>query len=365
MATVRHLSTAYPTRNTNTPECRAAAEWVAGEMRKIPGLEVELMSYHVPAGRRVPKELDVLQVVATLPGETTRRVMIGGHLDTINLGGDPMTAITPGANDDASGVAATMELARVFAGRGKPKNTMMFVAFTGEEQGLYGSTALAARAKTEGWTIDALLSNDTVGGGQGAEGQRDKGTVRVYSEEPTGEREGDHAGRELARLIEWESRGKIRGFRPRLVFRRDRFQRGGDHTPFNNAGFTAVRVVESLEDLSRQHTPRDTVEGVDPKYLTNVTRMNEVALAALSMAGAPPKNVVYDAKQSPSTILRWEGESSGAYVVYWRETSSPIWQGSLKVGNATSVTVPNVNKDDHTFAVGAIGGVPVAAERIR
>ncbi|RYG88155.1 M20/M25/M40 family metallo-hydrolase, partial [bacterium] len=232
MATVRHLSTAYPTRNTSTPECRAAAEWVAGELRKIPGLQVELMTYHVEAGRRVPKALDVVQVVATLPGETTRRVMIGGHLDTIQLNQDPMTALAPGANDDASGVAATMETARVFAARAaagmKPKNTMVFVAFTGEEQGLFGSTALAERAVKEGWTIDALLSNDTIGGGQGANGERDKGTVRIYSEESE-----THLGRELARLIEWETRGKIRGFRPRLVFRRDRFQRGGDHTPFN------------------------------------------------------------------------------------------------------------------------------------
>ena len=365
MATVRHLSTAYPTRNTSTPECRAAAEWVAGEMRKIPGLNVELMIYHVEAGRRVPKALDVVQVVATLPGETARRVMIGGHLDTIQLNQDPMTAAAPGANDDASGVAATMEMARVFAARGKPRNTMVFVAFTGEEQGLFGSTALAARAKSEGWTIDALLSNDTIGGGQGAGGERDKGTVRVYSEEPTGEREGAHAGRELARLIEWETRGKIRGFRPRLVFRRDRFQRGGDHTPFNNAGFTAVRLVESIEDLSRQHTPRDTVEGVDSRYLTNVVRVNEIALASLAMAGAPPTEVAYDPKQALSTTLHWKGEPSGEYVVYWRETSSPVWQGSLRVGHATTATIPNVNKDDHTFAVGAVGGVPVAVEKIR
>ncbi len=365
LATVAHLSTTWPTRNTNTAGAREAAQWIAGRFRAIPGLEVELMEYTLPKGRRVPEEKTVVQVVATLKGETDRRVMIGGHLDTYNAATDngdgvPGAGVSPGANDDGSGVAVTLECARVLALRGKPRNTLVFVAFSGEEQGLFGSTALVARAKAEGWAIDALLSNDTVGGGRGSDGRSDRRSVRIYSEESE-----KHAGRELARAIEFETRGRVRGFGPKLVFRRDRFQRGGDHTPFNNAGFTAVRVVESIEDLSRQHTPRDTVAGVSRGYLANVARMNLLALASFASAGAPPSKVVYDPKQGSSTTLRWEGAADGAYVVYWRETSSPVWQGSLPVGNARSATVPGINKDDHTFAVGAAGGVPVAAETIR
>lgn len=365
LATVAHLSQTWSTRNTNTANAREAADWIAGQYRAIPGLEVEIMTYTLPKGRRVPEAKEVVQVVATLKGETDRRVMVGGHLDTYNAttdngDGTPGAGASPGANDDASGVAVALECARVLASRGKPRNTLVFVAFSGEEQGLYGSGALAARAKREGWAIDALLSNDTVGGGRGSDGKADRSSVRIYSEDSD-----KHEGRELARAIEWLTRGKIRGFGPKLVFRKDRFQRGGDHTPFNNAGFTAVRIVESIEDLSRQHTPRDTVAGVSRGYLANVARMNLLSLAAFSEAGAPPMEVKYDPKQGYATTLRWKGARDGAYVVYWRETSSPVWQGALPVGNASSATVPGVNKDDHTFAVGSVGGVPVAAETIR
>ena len=353
-STLTELAT-YPTRNTNTPECRRAAEWVAAEFRKIPGLKVELMEYTLPKGRRVPEEKKVVQVVATLPGVTDHRVMIGGHLDTINLTGDPMTAKSPGINDDGSGVALTLEAARIMA-QGKWHNTLTFVVFTGEEQGLYGSTALAERAKKEGWKIDAVLNNDTVGASQGPGGLKDKKRVRLFSEDKE-----THNSRELARFIEWNAKGKVKGFAPWLVYRKDRFQRGGDHTPFNNIGFTAVRFVEAIEALNHQHTDMDTLDGIDFEYLANVVRLNLVTLQSLVSAQEAPTGVRYDAKQAHDTTLQWTAKPGVSYVVYWRESSSAVWQGSLSVGEVNKAVVKKKNKDDHIFAVGAVGGIPISA----
>lgn len=352
--TLTYLAT-YPTRNTSTPELERAAEWVAGEFRKIPGLQVELMKYDIKKGRRVPADKTVVQVVATLPGETAKRVLVGGHLDTINLAGDPLTAKAPGINDDGSGVALTMECARILSQR-KWKNTLVFVVFSGEEQGLLGSTALAQRAKKEGWKIEAMLNNDIVGGSQGPKGMKDKKRVRLFSEDVP-----DHNSRELARWIEFETRGKVKGFSPWLVFRPDRFQRGGDHTPFNREKFNAVRFVESIEALERQHTDKDTLDGIDYEYLANVIRLNLISLSALAGADDAPTNVRYDVKQAYDTTIRWQAKPGVKYVVYWRESSSSLWNGSTVVGEVGEFVVKGKNKDDHVFAVGAVGGVPVSA----
>jgi hypothetical protein len=345
----------YPTRNTNTPECRKAAEWIASEFRNVPGLEVELMEYRVAKGRRIVEDKTVVQVVATLRGETDRRIMIGGHLDTINLTGDPMTAIAPGVNDDGSGVALTMECARILSKR-KHRNTLVFVAFTGEEQGLFGSGALAERAKKEKWKLEAVLNNDTVGASQGPGKIKDKKRVRLYSEDVP-----EHNSRELARFIEFISRGRVKGFAPWLVFRKDRFQRGGDHTPFNRQGFNAVRFIEAVEALDRQHTHKDTLDGIDFDYLANVTKLNVVSLAMLGSAGVAPAEVRYDPKQGYDTTLQWKKTDGTTYTVYWRESSSATWQGSIAVGAVDQFTVKGKNKDDHVFAVGADGGIPVSA----
>ena len=352
-STLNHLAT-YPTRNTNTPECKSAVEWVADRFREIPGLIVEIMPYTVSKGRRVPEDRTVYQVLATLPGTTSRRVMMGAHLDTINLSGDPMTAKAPGINDDGSGIAATLEVARILSS-GKWKNTLVFVAFTGEEQGLFGSTALAEWAKKDNWPIDALLSNDTIGASR-AEGRSDTKRVRIYSEESA-----DHQSRELARFLEWNARGKLKGFSPWLVLRKDRFQRGGDHSPFNKQGFTAIRLVEALEAFEHHHTEKDTLEHIDLTYLANVTRLNIMTMSKLANAGAPPRDVRYDPKQSYDTTLHWRPHDDSQYIVYWRSSDSTVWQGSAKAGAVDHFTVKGVNKDDHIFAVGAVGGIPVSA----
>ena len=352
--TLTHLST-YPTRNTNTPELEKAAEWVASEFKKIPGLRVELMRYDVKKGRRVVADKSVVQVVATLPGESDKKVIVGGHLDTINLTGDPLTAIAPGINDDGSGVALTLECARILSQK-RWRNTLVFVAFSGEEQGLFGSGALAERAQKESWKIEAMLNNDTVGASQGPGKLKDKKRVRLYSEEST-----DHNSRELARFIEWETRGKVKGFSPWLVFRKDRFQRGGDHTPFNIKGFNAVRFVEAIEYLTHQHTDKDTLEGIDFDYLANVVRLNLISLSSFASAADAPTNVRYDAKQAHDTIVRWNSQPGVSYRVYWRESSSSVWQGMVEAGEKNEITIKGKNKDDHVFAVGAVGGVPISA----
>lgn len=232
----------------------------------------------------------------------------------------------------------------------------MFVAFSGEEQGLFGSGALAERAQKESWKIEAMLNNDTVGASQGPGKLKDKKRVRLYSEEST-----DHNSRELARFIEWETRGKVKGFSPWLVFRKDRFQRGGDHTPFNIKGFNAVRFVEAIEYLTHQHTDKDTLEGIDFEYLANVVRLNLISLSSFASAADAPTNVRYDAKQAHDTTVRWNSQPGVSYRVFWRESSSSVWQGMVEAGEKNEVTIKGKNKDDHVFAVGAVGGVPISA----
>ncbi|MFN3730165.1 MAG: M28 family metallopeptidase [Fimbriimonadaceae bacterium] len=352
---VRKLA-AYHTRNTLSETLNDAAAWVADEWRAIPGMQVELMRYTLPRSRRVPEDKEVVQVVATLPGETDRRILVGGHLDSLNLQVDAATGRAPGANDDASGVALTMELARILATR-KWRNTLVFVAFTGEEQGLYGSRALATRAKDEGWKIDGVLNNDTVGSSSNLQGQKEEKAVRVFSDEDAAT-----GSRELARFCEWAVRQAMDDFRVKLVFRRDRFGRGGDHTPFAEAGFPAVRFIEVYEEYTRQHTPDDLPEHMDWAYLERVAKANLAVMASMAAAGPAPTNVRIDRAQGHDTTLTWNAEPDVRYTVYWRDTASPVWQGTFDAGAAGRYTVLGINKDDHFFAVAAHNGVPVPAQ---
>jgi Zn-dependent M28 family amino/carboxypeptidase len=359
MGTVRHLSTAWPDRNTNNPTCREAADWVAAEFRKIPGMQVELMPFRVEQGPRIRETKEVVQVVATLPGRSASRILMGGHLDTIALPLPGWSTPSPGANDDASGVAATLECARLLA-RGKWENTLVFVAFTGEEQGLLGARALAARAKAEKWEIAGVLNNDTVGSSESISGRKNKREIRIFSADDMPEGSSGSA-RELARWIESETRSKVRGFGVKLVFRNDRFGRGGDHTPFQQAGFPAVRFTEAVEEYSRQHTSEDLAKYVDARYLANVTRVNLLALQSLAQAGPSPTRVRIDRAQGEDTRLTWTAKKGVRYRVYWRETLSPVWQGFRDVGEVGEAILEKIHKDDHEFGVAAVGGVPVPA----
>ncbi len=356
-ATVEKLAS-WPNRNTNNPTLTEAAEWIAGELRKVPGLEVELMRYPVVKSQRIVEDKEVVQVVATLKGKTDRRIIVGGHMDTINMADreNGVNAKAPGANDDGSGTALTMELARVMAGK-QWENTLVFVAFSGEEQGLLGSRALAKRAKAENWKIDGVLSNDMVGNSKNNLGSSEAGYVRIFSEASD-----NHNSREMARFIDFLGRDGKTGVKPRLVFRADRFGRGGDHTPFNQEGFTAVRVVEVHEEYSRQHTQNDLPEFMDFDYLTSNVRLNLLVMSSMANAQPAPRDVRVDRRQGYDTRLTWKGTPSTSYVVYWRETSSPVWQHSREVGVSEQAKIDKVHKDDHVFAVGAVGGIPIEAK---
>ena len=354
-AMVRKLAS-FPTRNTLSTGLTDAVNWLAGEMRAIPGLDVEVMEYVAPKGRRVPEPVKVVQLVVTLKGETDRTVLIGGHIDSLNLQVDPKVGPAPGANDDASGVACAMECARLMAGK-KWKNTVKFVAFSGEEQGLLGSTALAKRAIDEKWKLEAVLSNDTVGSSGNLAGLKEPGMVRVFSEEGEG-----HESRELARFCEWTVRQSFEDFRIKLVLRRDRFGRGGDHTPFVAQKFNAVRFVEVHEEYTRQHTPEDKPEHMDFGYLAKVTRANMACLSALANAGQAPTGVQVVRDQGHDTTVTWVTQPGVEYEVFWRDTASAVWQESVVAGAQGKLTIKGVNKDDWVFGVAAVGGIPVEAK---
>lgn len=357
-ATVEKLAS-YNTRNTLSETVKEAAAWLADQYKAIPGVEAELMNYVLPKGRRVPEDKNVVQVVARTKGKSDRWIGVGGHLDSLNLSVDAATGFAPGANDDASGVALALELARSLAPLGLTHGGM-FVGFTGEEQGLNGSRALAKQCKDQGTKLDAFLNNDTVGSSGNKAGQKDEKRVRVFSEEIS-EQNPNRKSRELARFIEWITRDRVDDFGIKLVFRRDRFGRGGDHTPFHQEGFAAVRFIEVHEEFTRQHTPDDLIEHMDFNYLANVARMNVLAMASLMQAAEPPTDVRIVLDQGHDTTVTWDATPGACYSVYWRETTSPVWQDCTPVGEAEKATIKLVNKDDHIFAVGAEGGIPVEA----
>jgi len=360
-ATIEKLSS-WNTRNTSTPELGQAADWVADQFRAIPAAQVEIIPYQVIKGPRVPIDRQIVEVIARFPATTAApepgTIVMGGHLDSINMtpGADVFTARAPGANDDGSGVAATLATARWMATQSH-SHPLMFVAFSGEEQGLLGSEALAERAAKEGWNLDALLSNDMIGNSQNLAGQKDSKHVRLFSEEGT-----TTQSRELARFIEWLARTSgPKGHGVKLVFRSDRFGRGGDHSSFNKNGFTAVRFVDVNEEYSRQHTPNDLPEFVDYDYLSKNARLNATVVDSLANAAPQPTRVRQDRRQNHDSTLTWVATPGVKYVVYWRATTSPTWEHFKAVGEVNTSAFKLVSKDDNVFAVGAEGGIPVEA----
>jgi hypothetical protein len=345
----------------------AAREWMLEELRGAsPRLQASFDTYQVPRqGGRVTRDVELRNVMAVLPGRSARRLYVSGHYDTVarQPGGSFDWTRTdntaPGVNDDGSGTALTMELARVFAQSGLAFDaTLVFIAFAGEEQGLFGARLHAQRAATEKWTIDGVLNNDIVGGVLGGDGASDSASVRVFSEGPE-----DTPSRQLARAIERHAARYVPGHEVRLVARHDRFGRGGDHTAFNQRGFPAVRFTESKENYARQHTAEDTFEGVSPPYLARNARVNAAALAVLALA--PPAPSVQDERGRPlldrqpsgyDARLRWNA-SAGAlgYRVFWRDTWAPDWQHERAVGDVTELVLPGLSIDDHVFGVAAFG----------
>jgi len=356
----------------------AAREWIKSQLesysRDCGGcLEVKTDSFLESPADRIPRPTEITNVYAVLKGtdRTTRMVLVSGHYDSRNSDTLDTTGAAPGANDDASGTAVSLECARVLSQRKFPA-TMVFLTVAGEEQGLNGSRHFAQMAKSEGWSLEAVLNNDIVGGDRSP--QQDPSLVRVFSEglpSTASEAdlrlvrilggESDSPSRELARYVAEVSRTYPSSLEPQLVFRLDRYLRGGDHISFNQQGYAAVRFTEFREDYHHQHqTPRteagleygDLPKFVNFDYIAAVARLNAAVLASLASAPAPPTKVNLLTKQLENdSTLTWDRSPGAAgYEVLWRGTSSADWEHVEAAGNQTRITLPQ-SKDNVIFAV--------------
>ena len=363
----------------------AAREWIKAEFesysRACGGcLQVKTDSFTENPADRIPKPTVITNVYAVLKGtdaeHATPIVLVTGHYDSRNSDTFDASGIAPGANDDASGTAVSLECARVLS-RLKFPATIIFLTVAGEEQGLNGSAHFAKMAKDQGWDIEAVLNNDIVGGDRSP--QQNPGIVRVFSEgvpvaatEADVRRirnlggENDSASRQLARYIAEVARTYQTSIKPFLVFRLDRYLRGGDHYSFNEQGYAAVRFTEYREDYNHQHQNVRTENGIEYgdevkfvnfEYVAGVARVNAATLASLASAPAPPGRVRLRTKDLENdSTLTWEASSgSSAYEVLWRDTASPEWDHVQPVGNVTRATLP-MSKDNVIFAVRAVDG---------
>ena len=365
----------------------AARRWVQrrfGEISSQCGgcLQVVTPS-QVVTGKRIPQPTEVMDIVAIQRGtsDPNRVVLITGHLDSRVSDVMNATDDAPGANDDASGVAAVLEAARVLS-RQRFAATVVYAALSGEEQGLYGGKVLAEYAKAQGWEVEADLNNDIVGNSHGQDGVNDNATVRVFSEGTKATEtpaqsarrrynggELDSPSRNLARYMARLAGEHLTNFKVEMVYRTDRYGRGGDQVAFLDLGYPAVRVTEAHEDYTHQHQDLrtengvrygDTVEFVDFDYLAQVTRLNVVTLAALARAPAPPRGVAIEGAVSPDTTLAWQPVPGAAgYRVWWRGTTDPHWRHHRDVaaegtGATQKLTLRNVVIDDWFFGVSAL-----------
>jgi Zn-dependent M28 family amino/carboxypeptidase len=361
----------------------AAREWISSEFERYSRdcggcLEVKTDSFTEPPADRIPKPTEITNVYAVLKGtdpEASKRiVLVTGHYDSRNSDTFDAVGAAPGANDDGSGTAVSLECARVLSQLKFP-GTIIFLTVAGEEQGLNGSKHFAQMAKAQGWDIEAVLNNDIVGGDRNP--QQDSGVVRVFSEGvpvAADEKqlrlirglggESDSTSRELARYIAEVGHSYETGVKPMLVFRLDRYLRGGDHYSFNQQGFAAVRFTEYREDYNHQHQNVRTENGIEygdlPKfvnfdYVANVARLNAATLASLASAPSPPGQVRLLTKELENdSTLTWEASlGASGYEVLWRATSSPEWEQAKSAGNATRATLP-YSKDNVIFAVRAV-----------
>ena len=330
-------------------------------------------------GPRIPTPTEVVDIVAIQrgTGDPNRVIIISGHIDSRVSDVMNFTDDAPGANDDASGVAAVLEAARVLS-KHSFDATLVFAALSGEEQGLLGGKILADYAQAQGWRVEANLNNDIVGNTEGQSGVRDTTRVRVFSEgtktvetEAQEERrrynggEVDSSSRNLARFIDGMADRYLTNFDVEMIYRTDRYGRGGDQVAMLREGFPAIRISEGAENYTRQHQDLrvedgvhygDVIEGVDFNYLAQVTRLNVVSMAALANAPAPPSGVTIEGAVKPDTTVSWQAIPGAAgYRVWWRSTTAPQWTYSRWAdADETSMVLDNIVIDDWFFGVSAI-----------
>ena len=331
--------------------------------------------------RRLVKDVWINNVVAIQRGTKypNRFVIMSGDIDSRVSDPNDYISASPGANDNASGMAGTIEAARVLS-KYKFENSIIYVGLSGEEQGLFGGAGLANYAMKNNWEIIGILNNDMIGNIEGVDGVIDNLTFRIFSE-PTPANESDVSikrrrfyggevdgnSRQLARYIYKNVTKYMPEMNPMMIYRLDRFGRGGHHRPFNDLGYAGVRIMEAHENYNRQHQDLrienginygDVISGVDFDYAKKLTAVNAINLASLGWSPKEPKNVKIGGAVKPSTTLKWKRSNDSSikgYKIYWRETTSPHWDKSKFVGNVDSHTLEGVVIDNYFFGVSSIG----------
>jgi len=366
----------------------AARRWIKSEFEKISAqcnqcLEVYFQGATISGEKRIPNPAEVISVIAVLKGKTdpNRYVIMSGDIDSRVSDIMDSTSDSPGANDNASGVAGVLEAARVLT-KYKFNGSIAFAALSGEEQGLFGGKIMAQQAKEDGWRIKAVLNNDMIGNIEGVNGVVNNTTARIFAEGTrqtetskqartrrfTGG-EVDSPTRNLARYIDQMADRYIPNLDTMMIYRLDRFGRGGHHRPFNDLGYPAVRIMETNENYNRQHQDLriengvsygDTLNGVNFNYAAKLTSLNAVSLAGMAWAPNPPVNVSISGAVKASTTLKWEkanhNEKSNilGYKIYWRLTDASQWQNSIFVGNVSQYTLKNIVIDNYFFGVASV-----------
>ena len=332
-------------------------------------------------GRRLTRDVWINNIVAIQRGSVhpNRFVIMSGDIDSRVSDPNNFTSDSPGANDNATGMAGAIEAARVLS-KYRFANSIVYVGLSGEEQGLYGGKGLAQYALDNNWEIIGVLNNDMIGNIEGVDGVIDNRSFRIFSE-PTPVTETERArkqrrfyggevdgiSRQLARYVHKTTQTYMPEMNPMLIYRLDRFGRGGHHRPFNDVGFAGIRIMEAHENYNRQHQDirnengiayGDVLSGVNAAYAAKLTAVNAISLAALAWAPPAPKEVAIGGVVAPSTRLEWvasESPNTAGYVVYWRDTTSPTWQYSKYVGNKTQTTLDGIVLDNYLFGVAAVG----------
>jgi hypothetical protein len=383
----------FGTRNTfsdtisETRGIGAARRWIKFEFDQISAnckncLEVFYQKDLVTPGdgRSVPKEAWVVNVVAIQKGSKfpNRYIIMSGDIDSRNSDTMDYTGDAPGANDNASGMAGTIEAARLLSNY-EFENSIIYLGLSGEEQGLFGGKGLAEYAQKNKWDIIGILNNDMIGNIEGLDGVIDNRTFRIFSEpvpptETEEERnkrrfyggEVDGISRQLARYVLKTTQTYMPEMNPMMIYRLDRFGRGGHHRPFNDLGFAGIRIMEAHENYNHQHQDLrtengikygDLIEGINFEYAAKLTAVNAINLASMAWAPKPPEDVEIGGIVEPSTKLRWkkvDGNITG-YKIYWRDTTAPQWQHSRFVGDVDEFTLDGIVIDNFFFGVASLG----------
>lgn len=373
---------------SNTRGIGAARRWIKSEFETISKncggcLEIYYQSQTVQGEKRIPDATEVVSVIAIQRGSSdpNRYVLMSGDIDSRVSDVMDFTSNAPGANDNASGIAGTLEAARVLS-QYSFNGSIVYAALAGEEQGLFGGKILAEAANKEGWRLKAVLNNDMIGNIAGINGVINNTSARVFAEgtrvtetpEETRSRrftggEVDSPSRNLARYIDWIADRYIPNLDTMVIYRLDRFGRGGHHRPFNDMGYPAVRIMETNENYNHQHQDLrtengieygDTLAGVNFPYTAKLTSLNAASLASMAWAPSPPAKVSIKGAVQPSTTLSWQALDKkqnpqlAGYKVYWRYTDAPQWQYSRFVGDVNEYTLDNVVIDNYFFGVASV-----------